>query len=152
MGPKNGETLYRSTVDDGRAIELPEAVRCPMRVLVVVGEPLAALAVRDAVEEAGATVIGPARGEAEAVDLIRGRRPDFAIIDVHLPGAADGIEVARRLDAGFGVRSVFLFGRSDQVALARVASGYSLGVLNKPFSRAGLEAALDLVAHRLRAG
>jgi len=150
LGPKNHDMSYRPTVDDDRAMGLPESVRCPMRVLVVVGEPLVALAVRDAVEEAGASVIGPARGEAEAVDLIRERRPDFAIIDVHLPGAADGIEVARRLDAGFGVRSVFLFGRSDQAALARVASGYSLGVLNKPFSRAGIKATLDLVARRLR--
>lgn len=123
----------------------------PLRLMVVEDEPLVARSIKETVEDLGHTVCGLAHSEGEALDIARLMRPDVALMDAHLPGAADGIEVARRLDAGFGVRSIFLANRlTDHATMARITSSYPLGVVNKPFSRAQLRATLDLAARRLR--
>lgn len=122
----------------------------PLSLIVIEDEPLVALSIRDTVEELGHTVCGVARNESEAIDIVRAKRPDLALMNAHLPGAADGIEVARRLNAGFGIRTVFLTAHSDHATMDRITSSRPLGVVSKPFSRTQIRATLELAARRLR--
>jgi len=56
------------------------------RVLVVEDEPLVALQIREALAEAGCTILGPASGLVEAVEQLSGTPIDMAILDVNLGG------------------------------------------------------------------
>ncbi len=67
-------------------------------------------------------------------DVVRARRPDFVILDVGLPGDADGFEVCRRLRAFSDVPILFLTARDDEID--RIL-GLELGAddyVTKPFS------------------
>jgi two-component system, response regulator PdtaR len=147
MGPEELDATPPHTVAVHHAAVPAARSLC---VIVIEDEPLVALSIKDTVEELGHSVCGLARSESEAVDIVRAKRPDLALMDAHLPGAADGIEVARRLNATFGIRTVFLAGNSDHATMARITSSYPLGVVSKPFSRAQLRTTLDLAARRLR--
>src|SRR5687767_4735393 len=70
-----------------------------MNVLIVDDEPLARAGMRMLLEEESAiTSIEEARNGAEAVNLIRERRPDLALLDVQMPGM-DGFAVLKELGA-----------------------------------------------------
>lgn len=60
------------------------------RILVVEDEPFIAFDLMMAIEEAGATAIGPAATVAEALDFIGSHPPDGAILDVNLPDGTVG--------------------------------------------------------------
>ncbi|WP_431856543.1 response regulator [Azospirillum sp.] len=128
----------------------PVAARS-LRLLVVEDEPAIAQIIKDSVEDLGHTVCGIARTEQEAVDLADRERPELALMDVRLAGGGDGIVAARRLAAGFGIRSIFLSGYADHATMRRLTETYPLGVVHKPFSLAQLKTALDLAGRRLRA-
>lgn len=73
-----------------------------MRILVVEDEPFIAFDLMMAIEEAGATAIGPAATVAEALDFIINEPPDGAILDVNLPDGTVGA-VLDALPKGAGV-------------------------------------------------
>ncbi len=60
------------------------------RILVVEDEPFIAFDLKMAIEDSGASAIGPAATVAEALDLIALATPDGAILDVNLPDGAIG--------------------------------------------------------------
>jgi DNA-binding response OmpR family regulator len=55
-------------------------------ILVIEDEPLLAMDVENSLSAAGFGVIGPAGTIAEALPLLRDRRPDLAILDLNLGG------------------------------------------------------------------
>lgn len=121
-----------------------------LRLIVVEDEPAVAEGIREAVLALGHTVCGLARTEGEALDLAERVRPELALMDVRLAAGGDGIVVARRLAAGFGIRSIFLSGYADHATMRRLTETYPLGVVHKPFSLSQLKGALDLAGRRLR--
>ncbi len=121
-----------------------------LRLMVVEDEPVVALKVTQTVLGLGHTVCALARTSAEAVEMAPAARPDLALMDVRLADDGDGIEAARRLNADFGIRSIFLSGYADHATMSRITSSYPLGVVHKPFSVAQIRNALDLAARRLR--
>ncbi len=60
------------------------------RILVVEDEPFIAFDLKMAIEDTGASAIGPASTIAEALDLIAHDPPDGAILDVNLPDGTIG--------------------------------------------------------------
>ena len=67
-----------------------------MRILIAEDETIIRLDLREMLERAGFEVCAEARDGAEAVELARSERPDFAVLDVKMP-RLDGIEAARRI-------------------------------------------------------
>jgi len=122
----------------------------PLRLMVVEDEPQVARSIRDTVEDLGHRVCGIAHSEQEAILLADRERPDLALMDVRLAAGGDGIMAARRLAAGYGIRSIFLSGYADHGTMRQLTETYPLGVVHKPFSTAQLKSALDLAGRRLR--
>lgn len=81
------------------------------RVLIVDDEALIALTMKQALQEQGSTVVGPARSSAAALDLIRQQAPDLAILDLNLAGRSS-VSIARALRA-LGVPYVYCTGYAD---------------------------------------
>lgn len=81
---------------------LPLSPLTGARILVVEDEPFIAFDLMMAIEEAGATAVGPAATIAEALDFIGAHPPDGAILDVNLPDGVIG-PVLDALPRGAGI-------------------------------------------------
>jgi DNA-binding response OmpR family regulator len=101
-----------------------ELVLSGIRVLVVEDEAVIALDLKAILEEAGATVIGPARTLLAATELAANGNLAVAILDVQL---GDGFPVARLL-ADRDIPFLFHTGRADAGALAK----FGADVIVKP--------------------
>jgi len=111
---------------------------CDGGVLIVDDEVLIADYVQMVVEDEGLDVVGVVGSAAEALAVAAERGPSLALVDVNLGEGGDGIELAGRLRAQWGMRVVFLTGSADPATLERIGAVDALGFLQKPFVAAEL--------------
>ena len=99
-----------------------------VRVLVADGDALARKALRDALSEAGLSVVGQAADASHAVGLVNRCAPDVVVVDAALPPGG-GVDAMQELSAAMpGVLVIILASddnRADALhALSRGAAGY----------------------------
>lgn len=92
---------------------------------------------QQALEAAGATVLGPVSNADDALELLARTRPDCALVDVNLGGGASFVS-AEALQRQ-GVPFVFLTGYDESVIPAQFAA---VPRLQKPAAKSALLAAL----------
>jgi DNA-binding response OmpR family regulator len=83
-----------------------------------------------------------ARTGAEALELVRARKPDVAVLDIGMP-PPDGLEVVRRIRSDDELRSTRLLLLTAKAQESDVRRGLEAGAdayLSKPFSPADLSA------------
>jgi two-component system LytT family response regulator len=119
----------------------------PFRVLVVDDEPLARQRIVELLAaEPDLELVGEARAGAEAVRLIRMRRPDLVFLDVQLPGG-DGFDVLRA--AGRDSPAVIFVTAYDQYAI-RAFEHAAVDYLLKPVVEARFRMAVRRAVERAR--
>lgn len=117
-----------------------------VRILVVEDEPLQALDVADAVEEAGHVVVGTAATCDQALKMAESETPDLAITDLRLAeDDRDGIDVALILRRKFDIPSVFLSANQPPDDDDRLKAAEPLGWLRKPIARSALLTQLAVI-------
>ena len=119
-----------------------------MVVLIVEDEVIIAYCSAAMLEEAGHAVLGPAHTSSQALELVRNRRPDVALIDIDLETPGAGIHVARQLRAQFGTAIVFTTGRMD---VARTHSDMAVLALSKPYDPADIPGIVEHAGSQRRA-
>ena len=104
----------------------------PPLILVVDDEPLLRLLAREFLEEMGFRVLEAPNAES-ALSLLEGRTDvDLLFTDVHMPGAIDGMSLARKVGARWpGVHVLMTSGRERPAPAAIPASGK---FMPKPYS------------------
>lgn len=112
------------------------------RILIVEDEYIVAANVEAALEERGFETVGIAPDMAEALSLAA-KKPDLALVDIHLRDGATGPEIAHRLYRDYGVQVLFVTA-NDSLARDQTVSGV-LGVLAKPCDDELLGAAVDYI-------
>lgn len=120
------------------------------RILVAEDEAIVALEVAELLREIGHEVVAVVASGEDAVARSAELRPDLALLDLHLRGALDGIEVAERLRP-LGIPVLFLTAFGDAPTVARAQAAAPVGYLLKPFDGAALAAAVTTGLHRLAA-
>ena len=83
-----------------------------------------------------------ARTGAEALELVRDRRPQVAVLDIGMP-PPDGLEVARRIRADpalVGTRLLLLTAKAQESDVRRGMEAGADAYVSKPFSPAELSA------------
>jgi PAS domain S-box-containing protein len=115
-------------------------------ILIVEDEAIVALDLRLHLEELGYVVDGVAASAQAAHGFVERRTPDLILMDVHLQGEVDGIEVAGAIRRTRDVPVIFLTAHSDDQTVMRAAGTAPYGYLTKPYQlrelRAGVEVAL----------
>lgn len=107
------------------------------RVLVVEDEYFIAQDVVDALQNAGATVLGPYAGEADALRTIEGNAPDLAVLDINLRGQVN-FALAERLRQ---LRIPFVFATGYETSSIPAALK-DVPIWTKPFETDALVTAL----------
>ena len=97
--------------------------------LIVEDEALVAMALRDALEEAGYHVLDLTERHADALEVAKACRPDLALVNIRLAGRDDGIALAEHLKV-LGIPVVFISGQSSR---ARSAATAAIASMPKPY-------------------
>ncbi|HEX4337561.1 MAG TPA: diguanylate cyclase [Polyangiaceae bacterium] len=123
----------------------------PAKILVVEDEALVAKDLSTILQRMGYSVMKTARSADQALASVRDERPDLALMDIHLRGEIDGIDVASILMREHQVPVVFLTAYADDNTLARASAVHALGYLVKPFKEAELRGAVRIALEKSRA-
>jgi DNA-binding response OmpR family regulator len=114
--------------------------------LIVEDEILSAMALRDALQDAGYKVMDLTGRYQEAVLAAEACKPDLALVNIKLHGVDDGIALARDLKA-MGIPVLFI---SGQVSRARTAQTVAVGSLPKPYDTAEMVKAVAYLLRHLK--
>jgi len=105
-----------------------------LRVLVVEDELLIQDAVVMVVEDVpGCHVVGAVDRADAALELMSRMPADLALLDIKLPGALDGVDLAHELRRRHGTPVVFLSGSGDPATVGRIEAFGPVAFLRKPF-------------------
>jgi response regulator NasT len=117
-----------------------------MRLLIADDEPLIRMGLKAMLEELGHTVTAVTNGR-EALDHIRRRPPDLAILDIQMP-YTDGLQAAASISRHTPLPIIILtaFGQEDLIQKATDLPIH--GYLIKPVTPAALSAAIAVAIKR----
>lgn len=120
-------------------------------VLIVEDESIVALDIADYLEQFGYRVCGQAADGVTAVNMFTEHQPDLVLMDIHLRGNEDGIEVARQLLEISLVPLIYLTAQADAQTANRAKTTKPSAYLLKPFDERSLHIAIDLAIHNFAA-
>ncbi|HWG74537.1 MAG TPA: response regulator [Acidimicrobiales bacterium] len=119
----------------------------PVRVVIAEDEAIVRLDLKEILEEEGYEVVGQTGRGDEAIELVRSKQPDLAILDIKMPGT-DGLVAAREISADrlAAVLILTAFSQRDLIDQARDAG--ALAYLVKPFQKTELLPAIEIALGR----
>jgi two-component system, response regulator PdtaR len=116
------------------------------KILIVEDEPLVAFDTEHALTEAGYEVVGTVDSVEAALELVRQKSIDLALVDLGLTDGGNGVEVAAEARR-FGMHVLFVTGRCP-----KGAESLGIGCLEKPFSQRDLRSAIEAIETLLTRG
>jgi DNA-binding NarL/FixJ family response regulator len=122
-------------------------VSTPIRILIAEDNALLRGVLRDALEEAGMTVVGEASDGNEAVIAAEQARPDIIVMDMRMPHV-DGIEATERITRAPWAMPVVVLSAYDEPQMIEAA--LAAGATNCLKKGVGLDDLIDAIrtAHR----
>jgi len=118
------------------------------RILIVEDESIVAFNLQQRLAQLGYEVPHVAVSGQESLDLVSQSRPDLVLMDIHIEGEMDGIDVATRLNEGTPVPVIYLTAYSEDSTLERARKTRPYGYLIKPFSERELHATIQMALER----
>lgn len=122
----------------------------PARILVVEDESIVAFNLQQRLSLLGYDVPAIAVSGQECLELVERTRPDLVLMDIHIQGETDGIEVAARLQQSHEIPVIYLTAYSEDSTLERARKTRPYGYLLKPFSERELHATIQMAFERQR--
>ena len=118
------------------------------RVLIVEDEKVVALDLKRRLTKLGYSVIGTASSADKVLEILKDNMPDVILMDIHIQGDKDGIELAEIINANYAIPIIYLTAYSEQATLDRARSTRPYGYLLKPFSERELHVAIQVSVER----
>lgn len=115
-----------------------------MKILIVEDEPLAASQYEMLATRMGYEVAGVFDNAFEALDCFHREKPDLLLLDIHLAGDVDGIQLAEQAGRTRPVAVVFVTSMQDDEIFARARQTRPAAFLIKPFDTLQLQRAIEL--------
>ncbi len=121
-----------------------------LEIFVVEDNRIAAEELVLTLEDLGHHVIGKAHAAAQALELLKSRPPQVALLDIDLGKGPDGVSIAQVLREELPqVAIIFITAFSDEGTLERVRPTFPDGYLVKPWEEDDLRVVLDIVGFRV---
>ncbi len=122
-----------------------------IRILIVEDEGLVAMDLEERLLHLGYHVSAVHDNGPDALAHARAEKVDLALLDIHIHGKMDGIELAAALRESVDVPVIFLTAHADGATLARAGHTEPFGYVLKPFDERELRAAIEMAMYRHRA-
>ncbi|MBA56953.1 MAG: GGDEF domain-containing response regulator [Pseudomonadales bacterium] len=120
------------------------------KILIVEDENIVALDMSRRLKKLGYDVIGTAASGKRALELVDARGPNVVLMDIHIKGTQDGIEVAQDINHLYRIPVIFLTAYSEDTTLNRARESGPYGYLLKPFSERELHVAIQVALDKHR--
>jgi AmiR/NasT family two-component response regulator len=121
----------------------------PIRVVIAEDEAIIRLDLKETLEEEGYEVVGETGRGDEAVELVKEKQPDLAILDVKMPGM-DGLTAAAQITADKGAAVLILTAFSQRDLIEKARDAGALAYLVKPFQKSELIPAVEVALGRFQ--
>ncbi len=115
-----------------------------VKILVVEDNPVVAEDLKETLTRFGYDVVGVADNGQSALEYAKELHPDLALLDIHLKGDMNGIEVARILRELYAFPFIYLSAYSDQATFEEAKITRPHAYLIKPFNDKELRLAIEL--------
>ena len=118
------------------------------RILIVEDEAITVSALKRELASLGYQVAATASTTDEALNAVELHKPDLVLMDITLAGNLNGIVGAVAIRGNYHVPVVFLTAHADDQTMERAVAAGAFGYVLKPFSGAGLKAAIETALHK----
>ncbi len=118
-----------------------------VRVVIAEDEAIIRLDLKEILEEEGYEVVGETGRGDEAVDLVRQKEPDLAILDIRMPGL-DGLAAAREIAGERRAAVLILTAFSQRNLIEEARDAGALAYLVKPVTTSELIPAIEVALGR----
>ena len=119
-------------------------------IFVVEDEGIIAHSIAATLEKAGYQVAGIAGSGEEALSKLSEIQPQLILMDIHLNGRIDGIELSERVRELFEIPIVYLTAHSDKETLNRAKITSPFGYLPKPVQQNNLFTSIEIALFKHR--
>jgi len=114
------------------------------KILIVEDESIVAMDIRKMLVESGYEITSMVDSGEEAIQVVRGDKPDLILMDIVLKGKMTGIDASRIISQYFDIPIIYLTALSSDDSLLETKSRESYGFLFKPFSANELNIAIEM--------
>lgn len=118
--------------------------------LIVEDEAIIAMGLEERLIQLGYTIVGSVGSGEAALRLAASTPIDLALMDIHIQGAYDGIQLASELRARHNIPIVYLTAHADDMTMKRARITEPFGYLIKPFRERELHTTIELALDRYR--
>lgn len=119
------------------------------RIVIADDEALICMDLREMLEEAGHEVVGIGSDGVEALNLVKEKKPDLAILDVKMP-RLDGIQAARMIAHDNLAPVVLLTAFGDEDMIEKAKKSMVFGYVMKPVEEKTLFPAIQIAVSQYR--
>ncbi|TMP26810.1 hypothetical protein CWB99_17070 [Pseudoalteromonas rubra] len=118
------------------------------KILIVEDESIVAFDIKRRLSKFGYVVTGMASSAEKALASIEQWLPDLILMDIHIKGPMDGIELASVLNKKYNIPIIFLTANSEASTINKAKITKPYGYLLKPFSERELNASIQVALQR----
>lgn len=116
----------------------------PIQILIVEDEMLFSSHIAMQVEQMGYQVVGEVDDSEGALAILSKKEVDLIIMDIHIQGRYDGVELAAMISGEYQIPIVFITSNHDDLTFRRASRLNPFAFLTKPFSDIQLKRTLEL--------
>ena len=120
------------------------------KILIVEDERITAEDLKNTLEKLGYEVTGIASEADTFYQSIHASMPDLVLMDIHLKGSKDGIELATEIREKYKLPVIYLTAYSDPNILERAKITEPFGFILKPFQERELHSNIEMALHKYR--
>ena len=120
------------------------------RIFIIEDEALIADHLAICLEELGYEIAGIADNGNEALEMIAEELPDLCLVDIHLQGGLDGVDIAQELRRKYDMPFIFVTSNTDRATLERVQRTEPAGFIVKPYSQEDLASNIGIALYKFR--
>jgi DNA-binding NarL/FixJ family response regulator len=82
------------------------------------------------------------------MDIINNSIPDIVLLDIHIKGDKDGIDIAQRLNDDYRIPFIYLTSYADKDTIDRAKTTMPYGYIIKPFDERDLLSSIEMALYR----
>lgn len=117
------------------------------KILIAEDEIIIAEDIASCLEELGYYICAIDSGD-HLIDIIRETEPNLLLLDIHLKGEIDGVELAAQIKKEFDIPFIFLTAYADKATIDRAKTTEPYGFIVKPFDDKDLRSAIEIALYK----